>query len=151
MPAFYFFHFFGSLIGQFIEMSHFASKSQKAKVDVVLKDSSVVFSCWLASADLWRGAETSVFSLSVWGSIGVVLRLFCFSEVAIKLARVVTGASRNALRGECLHLQLQRENTAARHFPQFKSICSADVDFYIKAKNGKKKNNNNLMTMNDHH
>lgn len=41
----------------------------------------------------------------------VVLGLFCFSEAAIEPVRVVTGVSRNALRGECLHLQLQSKNS----------------------------------------
>lgn len=69
-----------------------------------------------------------VFSLSAWGSIRVVLRLFCFSEVAIELARVVTGASRNALRGECLHLRLQRENMTARQFPHW-HLSRTYIDF----------------------
>lgn len=84
------------------------------------KPGSVVSFCW--SVSHLRGAEASCFLapsslLAAWGSIRVVLRLFCFSEVAIELDRVVTGVSRNAPTGG-VYICIYREKTWQPDQPQ---------------------------------
>lgn len=85
------------------------------------------FSCFLLLISIrsLRKSRGLLFSHSPPEEVSnVVLRLFCFSEVAIEFVHVVTGVSRNALRGECLHLQVQGKNRTDGHLILITSVES---------------------------